>query len=658
MLSLFTSYPLFRLTISLAAGILISDWLFPDAAYLAWLIGAWIVTFFFSVACYPLNRYRWRMFFGCGIYINVALLGGILYLANREEVRFDWAEGRNVYVGTILDVPHPKPKTMQSIVEVEWTKNLSDSVWYPVNRKIVLYWMPDSVQGDLSCGDRVCFEASVSRPVSDVDFSGFDYGLYLERQGIGGTAVAFSGNWYKLERTNPLSFRQKALLYREKIVDTYRSWGLDDDVQAVVSALTVGDKSELTRELKDSYTAAGTSHILALSGMHIVILALILSWLFYPLRYLPGGKWVISLFIVVFLWSFAFLSGLSPSVIRAVVMYSLCAMASVFTESRFAGVFSVSLAAFLMLVYQPLYLFDVSFQLSFIAVVSLLLIYPFIEKLFHFRWKLLDYIWKSMALSMAAQLGTLPFILCYFGTFPTYFLLANLVVTPLSIVILGLALVCLLCGAIPWLVKGLSISVELLNGIMEWVQGLAGSQITSIYFSPLQAWIFALFLVLAVFYVSRRSARRLVWMLCSLNVLLVMFWIEHLSPTDDYLYFTRSGIYTKRDRDVSQLFSETNLYRIQNLQVALANDSRWKNKQSDERLHIDYVYICKGFSGTMAGLADLFQIQYVIFDGSLGDAYRERLKQECKSLGLAYSDIAETGTYSTILRNIDHTPKN
>ena len=75
-------------------------------------------------------------------------------------------------------------------------------------------------------------------------------------------------------------------------------------------------------------------------------------------------------------------------------------------------------------------------------------------------------------------------------------------------------------------------------------------------------------------------------------------------------------------------------------------------------LHIDYVYICKGFSGTMAGLADLFQIQYVIFDGSLGDAYRERLKQECKSLGLAYSDIAETGTYSTILRNIDHTPKN
>lgn len=653
MLAHILSYPLFRLTVVLAVGIVLSDWFFPDSACLMWLVGAWGIAFLGAVVCYPLSRYRWRMLFGCMAYLATALSGGILYLINREAVRFDWAEGRNVYVGTILDVPHPKTKTMQAVVEVEQGRSVSDSIWYPVRRKVMLYWMPDSLQGELACGDRLCFEANISRPVSDADFSGFDYGLYLERQGIGGTAVAFTGCWQRLDNAGALSFRQKALLYREKIIETYRLWGLKDDVQAVVSALTVGDKSELTRELKDSYTAAGTSHILALSGMHVVILALILSWLLYPLRYVPGGRWITGFLIVVFLWSFAFLSGLSPSVIRAVVMYSLCVAASVFTESRFLGVSSVSLAAFLMLVYQPLYLFDVSFQLSFVAVLSLLLIYPFIERLFHFRWKPLNWLWKSMALTMAAQLGTLPFILCYFGMFPTYFLLANLVVTPLSIVILGLALVCLLFGAVPWLVKVLGLSVELLNGIMEWVQGLSGSQITSVYLSPVQAGVFALSLISFLLYLSRRSARRLIGVLCCTNLFLGMLLFECMAPAADYLYFTRAGIYTKRERNVSQLVSETNLYRIQNLQVALANDGRWKNKLSSERLAIDYVYVCKGFSGTMAGLSELFQINYVIFDGSLSDAYRERLKQECRSIGLAYTDITEKGAYATVLHSSD-----
>lgn len=648
-----TSYPLFRLTVSLAIGIVLSDWIFSDTAYLVWLIGAGGITLLLSIICYPLSSYRWRSLFGSFVYVHVALLGGILYLTSREVVRFDWTEGRALYVGEIIDVPHPKTKTMQAIVEVERGRNIPDGSWYPVDRKIMLYWMPDSIQGELSCGDRICFEACISRPVSDADFSGFDYGLYLERQGIGGTAVAFAGCWQKLDNAGALSFRQKALVYREKIIDAYRSWGLKDDVQAVVAALTVGDKSELTRELKDSYTAAGTSHILALSGMHIVILALILSWLLYPLRYVPGGKWITSFLIVAFLWSFAFLSGLSPSVIRAVVMYSLCVMASIFTESRFMGFSSVSLAAFLMLLYQPLYLFDVSFQLSFVAVLSLLLIYPFIERLFHPRWKLVDYLWKSMALSMAAQLGTLPFILCYFGTFPTYFLLANLVVTPLSIVILGLALICLLFGAIPWLVKGLSFSVELLNGTMEGVQGLSGSQITSVYLSPVQAGFFALALISVLLYLSRRSARRLIGALCCSNIFLGMLLFECMTPSADYLYFTRAGIYTKRDRNVSQLVSETNLYRIRNLQVALANDARWKNKSSKERLSLDYVYICKGFSGTMEGLNDLFQINYVIFDASLNDAYRERLERECRSLGLAYCDITEKGSYATVLQGVN-----
>lgn len=650
MLDRLTAYPLFRLTLALATGIFVSGFFFSEITCVSELEIAWGCTFVIALACYPLKVYRWRMLFGIVVYVNVALLGAVLFLSEREAIRYAWVKKPVVYIGTIVDVPHHKPKTMQAVVQVECMKVDSAQCWQAVDRKIVLYWMPDSIQGVLSCGDRLVFRSRISRPVSDVELSGFDYGLYLERQGIAGTAVAFAGDWQKLKSHTRLSFRQRALLYREQIVRIFQSWGLEGEVLAVVSALTVGDKSELTQELKDSYTAAGTSHILALSGMHIVLLAFIVSWILYPLRYVRGGKWLLSILIVIFLWSFAFLSGLSPSVIRAVVMYTLCVVAAVFTESRFAGVSSVSLAAFLMLLYQPMYLFDVSFQLSFVAVLSLLVIYPLVERLLHSRWWVLNYLWQSLAISFAAQLGTLPFILCYFGTFPTYFLLANLVVTPLSVVILALTLICLVCGAISWLVKGLSLSVQVLNGIMEWVQGLSGSQITSVYFSPLQAWLLALCIVAALLYVSRRSARKLIAVLCCLDVLMVTFLVDRLAPTEDYLYFSRSGIYTKRERNVVQLFAKNGICQIKTLRVALANDARWKDKEVTERLPLDYIYICKGFKGDMEDLTALFQLRKVVFDNALNESYKKRLRDECESLGIACVDMTEKGSYAVLIK--------
>lgn len=635
---------------ALGAGILVSDSLFSDATSLLWLAGAWGITFLLAIILHFSSRYERRMLFGTVVFLNMALLGGILYLAEREMVRLDWPEEESVYIGTIIDVPHRKPKTMQAVVEVEQMRAVADTVWQKVGRRIMLYWMPDSIQGELECGNRVCFRANVSRPVSDADFSGFDYGLYLERQGIGGTAVAYVGQWQKLDTERPLSLRLRALLWREEIVDSFRSWGLKGEVLAVVSALTVGDKSELTRELKDSYTAAGTSHILALSGTHIVLLAMIVSWMLFPLRYFRGGKQMTGVLVVLFLWLFAFLSGLSPSVIRAVVMYSLCVVATVVSEDRFSAVSSVSLAAFLMLVYRPMYLFDVSFQLSYVAVLSLLVIYPSVERLFHCRWKLANYVWQTIALSFAAQLGTLPFVLCYFGTFPTYFLLANLVVTPLSVVILGLSLVCLVCGSFSWLLKGLEWAVLLLNGTMKWVQGLSGSQITSVYFSPFQAWLFALALIFVLLYVARRSAKRLIGSLCCLNLLVATFLIERFTPAEDYLYFTRAGIYTKRERNVSRLLSDGGIYQIKELRVVLADDVRWRNKQTKERLPLDYVYICRGFRGSVKDLNELFRIKHIIFDDSLNENFKEQLKRECETAGLAYVDIGETGSYAVMIK--------
>lgn len=155
---------------ALVAGILVSDSLFSDATCLLWLAGAWGITFLCAIILYFSSHYERRMLFGAVVFLNVALSGSILYLVERETVRFDWAEGESVYIGTIMDVPHRKPKTMQAVVEVERMRTETDTVWRKVERRIMLYWMPDSIQGELECGSRVCFRANVSRPVSDVDF--------------------------------------------------------------------------------------------------------------------------------------------------------------------------------------------------------------------------------------------------------------------------------------------------------------------------------------------------------------------------------------------------------------------------------------------------------------------------------------------------------
>ena len=124
------------------------------------------------------------------------------------------------------------------------------------------------------------------------------------------------------------------------------------------------------------YSAAGVSHVLALSGLHVGILSCILLWLFYPLTYLKHGRKILAFLVVCLLWLFAFISGLSSSVVRAVVMYSLYTFASFCSEERFSGMHSLVLAAFLMLIYNPFFLFDISFQLSFTAVFSILAFYP------------------------------------------------------------------------------------------------------------------------------------------------------------------------------------------------------------------------------------------------------------------------------------------
>lgn len=646
---------MFRLTICLATGIFLFDTLWPENFSWSYWVAIWLLLVIVCGGVFWFSRWRWRWLFGVMAGMAFFLWGGISVVHQRETVQYDWDGEPAIYKGIVESVPEVRGKTFRAEVRVD-VQRLSNGNWKRIDRNILLSWMPDSLSKPLACGDSVCFYAKVSYPFSEKELTRFDYGDYLLRKSISGTALAYAGNWRCTGKPRSLSVSQLAKVCQQQVVDVYRSWGFDQDVQAVVSALTIGEKTDLTPELKAMYSAAGVSHVLALSGLHVGILSCILLWLFYPLTYLKHGRKMLALLVVCLLWGFAFISGLSSSVVRAVVMYSLYTLASFCLEERFSGMHSLVLAAFLMLIYNPFFLFDISFQLSFTAVFSILAFYPLFSRWLCIKNCVLRYVWNTLSLSISAQLGTLPFILYYFGSFPTYFLLANLVVVILAGGILMLTLVALCVASVPMVGSTVMTLLEwctsVLNESTRWVQQLDGSQITSVYLSSSQACL--LTAVIICFYLCwasgiHRKASDWIRLLMVCNLFVVVSCVEYTGEAPEQLYFFRSEVYTRKRDCVSTHRSETGLLCIRNVHIAVLDDARWRTCESSLRLPLEYAYICRGFKGSLSQLDKLFVIRQVILDSSLSDAFREKLIRECQLLKISYTDLSIHGSYSVVL---------
>lgn len=635
----------------MATGIFLFDRFLPEGV--SWPLWGGIGCILLCIGLLRVSAWRWRWLFGGVTGLAFFLWGGFSVVHQREKVEYVWEDAPQVYKGIVETVPEIRGKTWRAEIYVAG-KRLDKRKWQKVDRRVLLSWMPDSVTEPLACGDTLCFYAKISRPFSEKELTGFDYGDYLLRKGISGTGLVYAGNWYRAGKPKGLTFSQRARVCQQKVVEVYRSWGLDEEVQAVIAALTIGDKSDLSADLKNVYSAAGASHVLALSGLHVGILSGFLFLVFYPLTYWKRyGRIVRMLLVVILLWGFAFISGLSSSVMRAVVMFSLYAFASCCSEERFSGVHSLVLAAFLMLLYNPFFLFDLSFQLSFAAVFSILAFYPLCTRKVMIQNRLLRYVFNLLCLSVSAQLGTLPFVLLYFGTFPTYFLLSNLIVSPLAACILILALLALGLSAVPWVGSGLvgllDGSTSFLNEAMRMVTHLSGSQLTSVYLSVGQACLLAGILISLYFCWSaglHRKARHWICLLMACNLFVALSVGMYLQEKPERLYFSRAEIYTRKGHCISTHTSDSGLMRIGALRVGVLNDGRWKTCQTPWRLPLDYAYICRGFKGSLSHLNDLFELRKVILDSSLSEGYRETLIKECQLLKISYTDLSAQGSYS------------
>lgn len=340
--------------------------------------------------------------------------------------------------------------------------------------KVLLYVLRDSLKSELHIGDTIIAKTRIRHADS---IGSFDYRTYLLRQGIISTAFV---SRYDLRPTSSYSIPlQKRLYQRLNAAD------LEGDELATVGALTLGYKEDLDPEIKRRFQASGAAHVLAVSGLHTgIIYALIIGLLTLGGRIRPRyenqiGRCAVSLVVIAAMWGYAWLTGLTPSVVRAVVMVTLVEVGHMCYRQSFS-LNTIAAAAVFILLVRPLDLFSVGFQLSFAATAAIVLFAKKGEKIMAHKQlnRFTRWVIATIIISIAAQLGTLPLTMYYFGYVSTYFLLTNLVVLPIASLLVPCGLVSIVLGGSiigVWWTKitfGLS---WMMNHSVGWIEALPGS---------------------------------------------------------------------------------------------------------------------------------------------------------------------------------------
>ncbi|WP_226294223.1 ComEC/Rec2 family competence protein [Aquimarina algicola] len=395
----------------------------------------------------------------------------------------------------------------------------------PVEGKILLQIHKDNLHKVLDIGDVYTAYTTLKPITQPLNPYQFDYADYLSKRNVYYSITTSSDKLIKNDyRVNSLSrIADKIRIYCNSKLERY---SFEKEQLSVINALILGQKQDIPTEILENYRNAGAVHILAVSGLHVGIILMILNAMLSPLeRILKKGGVIKLIIVIVSLWAFAILAGLSPSVIRAVTMFSFIAI-SLQIKSLSSIYNALIISAFIMLCFDPWLLFSVSFQLSYVAVLSIVWIQPILTKMYNPKFYILKKIWDTLTVTIAAQFGLLPLTLFYFHQFPSLFVVSNLIVIPFLGGILGfgiLVIVLAICDILPdFLVKIFSVSIDSINTLMDWIAHQKMFLIQNISFS-FGMFFISYLSIISLIVALKKNSRRNVYQFCTCLLLLFMF---------------------------------------------------------------------------------------------------------------------------------------
>lgn len=493
-------YPVLRLALFLIAGIVLGELLYGILSFKAWFAA--------TVVSLLLTLLAWKhcILQSVMIFITCMLFGGSLVSVELDKAYMPVPDKDMAYSAVVISQPVVSGKVIRCDLMIA-------DVSHPVKVKASIY--RDERADKLRVGDGIKAVSLLEKPSGYAD-SDFDYGRYLLYHGYVATTFIYIDEWSKaVVDLTRLSLIQRtriaALVFRDRLLRRYTDMGFSGQSYAVLAAMTLGDKSSLSDRLKEDYSVSGASHILALSGLHLGIIYAILSLIFLRRRWQIASQVLILLAI----WTYVFIVGMSASVVRSAVMITVYSFVSLLNRNKMS-LNTLAVAAVVILIVNPLYLYDVGFQMSFAAVFFIILFYRPVLNLMPgcvMGIPVIRQIWQMMSVSLAAQIGVAPLIAFYFGRFSCYFLLTNIIVVPAATIILYGAVLMAALSFVPYLQNLLSALllkvVVLLNSGVSFVAELPGASIDGIAIGLLQ--LVLIYVAIFSFSVLVVYAKKMMW---------------------------------------------------------------------------------------------------------------------------------------------------
>lgn len=678
-----------RIVIPFIAGILLQFYVsfsFQTIIYTAIL---WCLLF--AAFSFLPESLRFKYRYLQGLLISLFLVATGMFLTWNKDVRHhhNWYGHYNndssFLILTLEEPPVEKAKTYKSIATVISVVN--NGVATSTSGKTIVYFAKDYLAKSLHYGDRIIVRNKFQRIKNSGNPAAFNYAQYLAFQQIYFQGFLKKEDWLLLKGNDAQVIQSALFSTRNYVLNAIDNYIMGENESALAKALLIGYRIDLDKDLVQAYSNAGVVHLIAVSGLHLALIYGLLLWIAVRTPFLKKNKIARLATILFCLWFFAFLTGAPASVLRAAVMFSFISLGMVFNKN--ASIYnSLCISAFVLLCFDPFLFWNVGFQLSYLAVLGIVILHKHIYRWLYFKNKILDYTWNMAAVSIAAQALTIPLCFYYFHQLPLLFLIANLIAIPLATVALWgcIALVLVspityvaiymgkLVTAFLWLMNH---SVLLINefpfALWENVSiSVATTILLYLIFISLMYWLIlknikSLKLALILSLIFTGWATFIKWEAYH-QKRMVVYNVPGHQAID---FISSSAYYFLGDENISeeaQIFnfhikparisffaSQQNIrplaghypiYQFYHKRIILV-DSTIKYRPLDQKIEADYVIISKNHKVKIAEICKTFNPKMIIFDGSSSVWRIRQWKKECEELHLQSHSVSEQGAFVT-----------
>jgi competence protein ComEC len=636
----------------------------------------------------PFFRFRFSWINGACIYLLLACIGSLITFYKDISHQPNWIKRHYrdsaMVIATLQEPLSEKAKSYKSVASIRQII-INDTV-HLVEGNIIIYFNKDSTAQQLDYGSQIIF----NKPLQNIRNSGnpgsFNYERYAAFQHQYHQVYLKKGDYIVQSIKQQQGFKLFLFGVRRWIVEDINKHITHKKEAGLAAALLIGYKDDLDKTLVQSYSNAGVVHVIAISGLHLGIIYWLLKLIAGPLRKKKSSSWISTAVVITGLWLFALLAGAGPSVLRSALMFSCIALGEGLSEKT--SVYNtLAASAFLLLCYHPFWLWDAGFQLSYMAVLSIVIFRKPIYNWFYIRNKVLDILWKLNAVTLSAQLLTLPVSIYHFHQFPNYFLVTNLVAVPLSSIILIGEI--FLCAVAP-----LQAVADVTGKILQWLIALMNGFIVFMEQLPFAVWnglqisiaqvmlLYAILAGVSYWLWKKRSNGFLIGLGC-LFVFLILYTQSYVTKRQqrcmivynipghsaidfidgkqycfkgDSLLLTNDifqNLYLKPARilyQVQKADSLSNLYNSGNACLfgskrIILIDSARNFAGSNQKIKADVIVLSANTRLTIEQLQQTFDGSQIVIDGSNSRWKVNKWRADCEKLGLACHYVVDKGAF-------------